>query len=144
LIACDTNLLVYSSRGDSPWHARALAALTALAEGAEDWGVPWPCVHEFLAVVTSPRIFQRPTPMSQALAAFAAWRRSPVLRLLAEAPGYDAALERTLAESRAAGPLVHDAHIAALCHLHGVRELWTADRDFSRFPSLRCRNPLVG
>lgn len=144
MIACDTNLLVYSSRGDSPWHARALAAVTSLAEGPEDWGVPWPCVHEFLAVVTSPRIFKRPTPMPQALAAFAAWRRSPVLRLLAEASGYDVALERALAESHAAGPLVHDAHIAALCHLHGAREFWTADRDFSRFPSLRCRNPLVG
>jgi len=24
-----------------------------------------------------------------------------------------------------------------------VRELWTADRDFSRFPRLRTRNPLV-
>jgi hypothetical protein len=42
-----------------------------------------------------------------------------------------------------AGPLVHDARIAAICLQHGVRELWTADRDFSRFPQLKTVNPLV-
>jgi len=41
------------------------------------------------------------------------------------------------------GPQVHDARVAALCQLHGVRELWTADRDFSRFAGLVVRNPLV-
>jgi predicted nucleic acid-binding protein len=46
--------------------------------------------------------------------------------------------------SHVVGPQVHDARVAALCRLHGIRELWTADRDFSRFPQLRVRNPLVG
>ena len=41
------------------------------------------------------------------------------------------------------GPRIHDARIAALCLHHGVSELWTADRDFSLFPQLRTRNPLV-
>jgi hypothetical protein len=39
---------------------------------------------------------------------------------------------------------VHDARIAACCLRHGVTELWTADRDFSRYPALFTRNPLVG
>jgi hypothetical protein len=43
-----------------------------------------------------------------------------------------------------AGPVVHDARIAALCRVHGVSELWSADRDFSRFPELAVRNPLLG
>ena len=47
-------------------------------------------------------------------------------------------------DGRIAGPLVHDARVAALCRLHGVRELWTADRDFSRFHGVAFRNPLVG
>lgn len=33
--------------------------------------------------------------------------------------------------------------VAALCLAHGVRELWTADRDFSRFPALATANPLT-
>ncbi|MGH9535530.1 MAG: type II toxin-antitoxin system VapC family toxin [Terriglobales bacterium] len=144
MIACDTNLLVYSSRAEVPWHSPALAAVRALAEGRESWGLPWPCIHEFLATVTSPRIFRPPTPMAQALAAVAAWQQAPTAQMLGETAGYEAALARAITESRAVGALVHDAHIAALCQLHGARELWTADRDFSRFPSLRCRNPLVG
>jgi predicted nucleic acid-binding protein len=34
--------------------------------------------------------------------------------------------------------------IAALSLAHGVRELWTHDRDFARFPALTVRNPLIG
>lgn len=144
MIACDTNLLVYSVQEESPWHQAARAALDRVAEGPEAWALPWPCVHEFLAVVTNPRLFRRPMAMPQALAQVAAWSEAPKIGFLAEIAGYAPTLERALAESRAIGPLVHDAHIVALCHLHGVREFWTADRDFSRFPSLRCRNPLVG
>lgn len=72
-----------------------------------------------------------------------AWLASPSASVLAEADGYWSYLAPLLREGRIAGPQVHDARIAALCKLHGVRELWTADRDFSRFGSLVCRNPLV-
>jgi predicted nucleic acid-binding protein len=52
-------------------------------------------------------------------------------------------LKRLLEEGRIAGPIVHDARVAAVCLLHGVRELWAADRDFGRFADLVVRNPLV-
>jgi predicted nucleic acid-binding protein len=34
--------------------------------------------------------------------------------------------------------------VAALCRQHGVRALWSTDRDFSRFAGLAVVNPLVG
>lgn len=40
-------------------------------------------------------------------------------------------------------PIIHDARIAAICHYHGVRELWSAERDFSRFAAVQVRNPLL-
>ena len=50
---------------------------------------------------------------------------------------------RSLVEGgRLAGGQIHDARVAAVCLAHGVTELWTVDRDFSRFPLLRVRNPL--
>jgi uncharacterized protein len=52
-------------------------------------------------------------------------------------------LRTLLTTSRVTGARVHDARIAALCLQHGVRELWSADRDFGRFPSLNVVNPLV-
>jgi predicted nucleic acid-binding protein len=74
-----------------------------------------------------------------------AWLASPTLSLLGETVGYWDRLKVLLAAGKVAGPLVHDARIIALCATHGVRELWSADRDFGRFgSSVSVRNPLVG
>ena len=67
---------------------------------------------------------------------------SPSLVLLAATEGHWPTLRPLLQKCRIAGTAVHEAHIAALCLRHGVRELWPADRDFWRFPALRVVNPL--
>jgi hypothetical protein len=143
MIAVDTNLLVYAHREDSPWHGAAYGSLVELAEGRGPWAIPWPCLHEFLAIVTHPKIYAPPTPLEAALEQVAAWLESPSLVLLAEPEGYWPELRLTLQVGRVAGPQIQDARIAALCQSHGVRELWTADRDFGRFPALKVKNPLV-
>lgn len=143
MIAVDTNLLVYAHREDSQWHDAAAARIEELGEHRGPWALPWPCVHEFMAIVTHERIFAPPTPLEAALDQVDAWLESPSVVLLAEAEGYWPGLRAALVEGRITGPMVHDARVAALCRLHGVRELWTADRDFSRFPWLAVRNPLV-
>lgn len=142
MIAVDTNILVYAHRRDSTFHARADDCVRTLAEGAGAWAIPWPCVHEFLAIVTSPRVFRAPTPWAAARAQVDAWLASPSLRLLAEQEGYWAVLGDLIRASQVLGPKIHDARIAALALHHGVSELYTADRDFSRFSSLVVRNPL--
>jgi toxin-antitoxin system PIN domain toxin len=137
MIAVDTNILVYAHREDASWHDAAYAKILEIAEGRAPWAIPWPCLHEFLAIITHPRIYSLPTPLAAAIDQVEAWLESPSLVLLSETEGY-------WPELRAAGPLVHDARVAAICRDHGVRELWSADRDFGRFPSLTVRNPLVG
>jgi len=144
MIAVDTNLLVYAHREDSAWHDAAYTRITELAEGRSPWAIPWPCIHEFLAIVTHPRIFVPPTPLDAALDQVEAWLESPSLLLLSEAEGYWSELSSSLRTGHIVGPHVHDARIAALCRVHGVEELWTADRDFGRLPGLSVRNPLVG
>lgn len=143
MIAVDTNLLVYAHRLDSHWHAAAAPAVRGLAESSAPWAIPWPCLHEFLAIVTHPRIYAPPTPQATAAAQVEAWLASPSLVLLSEGPGYWDVLARLLKTSKTRGGQVHDARIAALCLHHRASELWTADRDFSRFPDLTTRNPLV-
>jgi toxin-antitoxin system PIN domain toxin len=140
--AVDTNLLVYAHRADTSFHAQARQVVRELAEGTEAWCIPWPCIHEFLAVVTNPRIWKVPTPTATALAEVAAWRSSPKLALLAEDDAYWPVLDALLRESRVQGAKVHDARIAALALHHRVSALLSADRDFSRFPQLRTKNPL--
>ena len=144
MIAVDTNILVYAHREDAQWHDIAYRRLAELAERRTPWAIPWPCLHEFLAIVTHPRIYAPPTPADTAIDQVEAWLESPSLTLLAESEGYWPDLRATLQDGRIVGPQVHDARVAALCRLHGVRELWTVDRDFGRFPGLTARNPLVG
>ncbi len=70
--AVDTNILVYAHREDSTFHERALALLLDLANGSARWAIPWPCIHEFIAVVTHPRIYDPPSPLGVALDAMEA------------------------------------------------------------------------
>lgn len=142
MIAVDTNILVYAHRHDSEWHDRAAACVRELAEGRAAWAIPWPCLHEFFAIATHPRIYAPPTPVAAALDQIDAWLEAPGLQLLGEQSGHWSALRPLLAAGRIAGPKVHDARVAALCLAHGVDALWTSDRDFSRFPTLRAVNPL--
>ena len=144
MIAVDTNILVYAHREDSEWHEAAYARLAELAEGRATWAIPWPCVHEFLAVVTHPRIFSPPTPLEAALDQVDAWFESPSLVMFSESDGYWSELREMLKRGRVAGPRVHDARVAAICAQHGVRTLWSADRDFGRFPGIEAVNPLLG
>jgi hypothetical protein len=143
LIAVDTNILVYAHREENELYRAAARCVAALAEGRASWAIPWPCLHEFLAVVTHPRIFDPPTPLAAALDQVDAWLKAPTLVLLTESEQHWSELRVVLTSSRVVGPQVHDARVAALCRQHGVRELWSADRDFSRFADLKVVNPLI-
>ncbi len=143
MIAVDTNILVYAHRGEMPGHAAANESIRRLAEGAAPWAIPWPCLHEFFAVVTNSRVFVPPTPVADAMIQIDRWLASPTLVVISEAVSHWPTLGRLVRAGDVRGARVHDARIAAICLDHGVDEVFTADRDFSRFPSLRTRNPLV-
>lgn len=142
MIALDTNLLVYAHRPEMPFHRRARQVLNETVASSEPMSVPWPCAHEFLALVSNPRIFKEPTPIDVALDAVRRLLGSLSGGFLAEGHGYLDALERIARPALLQGAIVHDARIAAICLFHGVRELWSADRDFTRFPELTVVNPL--
>ncbi len=144
MIAVDTNILVYAHREESEWFEIANDLLARLAEGRAAWAIPWPCIHEFLAIVTHPKIFAPPTPFVSAIDQVEAWLESPSLVTLSESENHWSELRAMLESGKIVGPQVHDARIAALCSQHGVRELWSADRDFGRFAGLSVVNPLVG
>lgn len=141
--AIDTNILIYAEVESSERHGPALKLLQGLAEGALPWAIPWPCIYEFLRVVTHPRVFHPPVPLEVALYDLKQILASPSLFLLAETERHPSVLDQILRQAGATGNLIHDAHIAALCLEHGVSELITGDRDFSRFKDLRTVNPFA-
>lgn len=142
MIAIDTNILLHAHRPESPFHAAAYRSVLGLFHGGQPWSIPWPCVHEFLAVATSSGKFRTASPMEVAIRQVEIWMECDTLVLLEETNSHWPMLARTLRASGARGGGVHDARIAAICLEHGVRELWTADRDFRRFPGLATFNPL--
>lgn len=144
MIAVDTNILVYAHRRDSQWHAPAVAAVRELAEGPEPWLIAWPCLHEFLAVVTHPRVYRPPSTMEQALEQVSQWLESPSLVVAGEQDAHWPTLAVALRQTKLVGPAVHDARVAVICATMNVAELWSVDRDFTRFSAIRVRNPLIG
>ena len=140
--AIDTNVLVYAEIISSSHHRTARRLLTDLAEGSAPWAIPWPCVYEFLRVVTHPRVFAPPVPLAVALHDLDQILSSPALVLLSETERHAEVMSALIRDSAVTGNLIHDAHIAALCVEHGISELVTGDRDFSRFP-VRITNPFA-
>ena len=143
MIALDTNILVYARRVELPHHAAALRLLRRLAEGEASWAIPWPCIYEYVRVVTHSRLFRPPSELTKTLDDLEALFTSPSLALLGEGPGHPTHLRSMVLAGRATGNLAHDAHIAALLREHGVREFWTTDRDFTRFPGIAVRDPFA-
>jgi toxin-antitoxin system PIN domain toxin len=141
VIAIDTNVLVYARREETEQHEAALEILRGLAEGDEPWALPWPCVYEYLRVVSHSLVFDPPTDPVQALEDVESLMRSPSIVMLGEGPGHAGHMRRAILSGKTSGNMVFDAHIAALLLEHGVTTIVTADRDFSRFADLEVTDP---
>ena len=136
MIAVDTNVLIYAHRSETDRHAVSLERLTDLAQGRAPWGLPVFCLAEFTRVVTHLRVFDPPTRLDVALEFIERLVEIPSVRLLLPTEEFTTLFADVARRANARGNLVFDAQIAAVCALHGVREILTADRDFSRFDGL--------
>lgn len=143
MIALDTNILVYAHRDEVPEHDIALRELTALLMSGRRVALPWPCLHEAISILTHPKIFVPPSSVEEAFRVIAAVIDLPQVSVIGETHNHLELLRGLMDHPRIRGPKIHDAKIASICIGHGVDELWTADRDFSFFPALKTRNPLV-
>lgn len=143
MIAVDTNILVYAHRAESAFYSQAFECLRSLAEGGQQWGIPVSCLHEFLSVVTNPKIFSPASGYEQALAQIDAWLASPQAHVLHSGSQHWRIVSELARKAKLQGGQFHDARIAALCIENGVSVLWSADRDFGRFKALKTVNPLV-
>lgn len=143
MIAVDTTILIYAHRSDAAEHRAAKDALERLAEQHSQWAIPWPCIHEFLAVSTGRAFGEAATPLEDALMAVGVWLNHPRCKALHETDRHLSNLAGLCERARLTGGAVHDARIAAICIDNGVKEFWTCDRDFTRFPDLNSRNPLI-
>lgn len=137
----DVNVLVYAHRRDTPDHEAYRDWLEAARHADEPLGLASVVLSGFVRVVTHPRIFLSPTPLDRALRFVEALRSGA--NVLSAEPGdrHWPIFARLCRDGDARGNLVPDAHLAAIAVEHGAT-LFSADRSFARFESLRWRHPL--
>lgn len=143
MIAVDTNILVYAHRADAEFHPAAVETLKQLADGEATWAIVYHSFIEFLAIVTNPRIYKNPTPTEIAFQQIENLVATENLRILFDAVDWPS-LRKMSVRARCKGAEFHDARIAHTCAMHAVAVLYSADRDFARFPELKVKNPLIG
>ena len=141
--ALDVNILLYASDSASPLHEPAASFLDECVQGSGVFYLGWPTVMGYLRIATHVAVFERPLTPVQAAANIEALLTLPHTRLLAEDERFWKMFRATTADIPTRGNLVPDAHLAALLREHGIKTLYTHDRDFRRFDFLDVRDPFA-
>ena len=139
----DVNVLVYASDQESPFHAAAATFLRERAEDPDIFCLTWPVIMGYLRLVTHPRLFESPLAPRAAVDNIAALLGLPRCRVVSEPENFLGVYRDISVEVAARGNLVPDAHVAALARAHGIRTIYSHDRDFRKFPFLRVIDPVM-
>jgi uncharacterized protein len=137
----DVNVLLYASDRSSGRHERARSFIETCAAGPEVLCLTWPTLMSYLRIATHPRIFAAPLSPDEALGNMAALVGLPHARAVSELDGFLDTYRRVAGDMPVRGNLVPDAHVATILFQHGVRAIYTNDRDFLKFESLEVRDP---
>lgn len=141
--AIDVNVLIDAANEDGERFELAKLFLAERLKSKEIFCLPWLVAMSFVRIATDARIFRRPLTVSETLHALRGLLAQPQVQPLAERPGFFATYEEIAAAPAIRGQLVPDAHLAAILRQHGVRTLYTRDRDFRRFEFLDVREPEI-
>jgi hypothetical protein len=142
--ALDVNILLYASDTGSPHFERAKSFIESCIAQKEVFALGWPTVMSYLRIATHPAVFDHPLSPDEAMANIESLLNLPHVRFLSEEEGFWNVYRTTTAEVPTRGNLVPDAHLAALLRHHGVKTLYTHDRDFLKFPFLDVQDPFAG
>lgn len=141
MVLLDVNVLVYAHREDARDHRAYRDWLEALINSDQAYGISDLVLSGFLRVVTHPKVFNPPSPMSAALQFAQAVREAPTCSLIAPGARHWEIFCHLCTVAGIKGNLVPDAYLAALA-IESGSEWITTDRDYHRFAGLRVRHPL--
>jgi len=140
VIVVDANILLYAHDASSPRHSAAVRWLETTIGGSEAVGLALMTVLAFVRITTDPRVYINPMSNSAAIALVSSWFGRSNVQLVNPTDAHWETLTELAQTGQARGPLLMDAHLAALAIEHGAT-LATTDRDFSRFRGLRTIDP---
>jgi toxin-antitoxin system PIN domain toxin len=143
MIVPDTNLLIYAYDNSFPQHAKAKVWWEEIMNGLEPVGLPWVVVLAFVRLAPHPKIAANPRPVEEVRDIVNSWLHAPHVRILPVDAAIIGRFFDVLCAAGQGGNLSTDALIAAhALDAHG--RVFTADRDFARFPGIVAVNPLNG
>ena len=141
MILPDVNVLLYAWRTDSPEHAVHRRWLEDVLNGDMAYGMSPQVLASLLRVATHPRIYARPSRLTETQAFASLLLGQPHCQIVQPGARHWGIFEDLCRRAKAAGNLVQDAWFAALALESGC-EWVTADRDYARFDGLRWRSPV--
>ena len=139
--ALDANILVYASNDASPLHDKALEFLEARAAGPDLLYLFWPTIFAYLRIATHPAVFPKPLPPDVAMGNIERLLALPHVRAGGESDRFWLVYRATTHRFPVRGNLVPDAHVVALMRDHGVRMIWSHDRDLRKFDGIEVVDP---
>jgi toxin-antitoxin system PIN domain toxin len=140
VIIVDANLLLFAYDSASP-HQAAAAGWLERTIAEEEVGLAHSSVLAFLRIGTHPSVFARPMSRDDVFAVVQSWFDEPSVRAVNPTAQHWTVMRDLATRGQAKGPLLIDAHLAALAIEHGAT-LCSVDRDFARFPGLRFVDPI--
>lgn len=139
----DVNVLLYASDAGCAEHSKAAAFVSACATDKELWCMAWLTLMSFMRMATHPAIFTKPLSHEEAARNVDNLLALPQLRLIDEGAGFWARYREVAQEAPVRGNLVPDAHLVAVLRQHGVKTIYTREKDFRKFGGLKAIDPLV-
>jgi toxin-antitoxin system PIN domain toxin len=141
MILVDANLLIYAIDRDSPHHQKAKHWLESTLSGTTEVGLAWIVILAFIRITTRHGIMRNPLPTEAAISYVESWLNQPYVTAVGPGQQHWPIFRNLLRGTGTAGNLTSDTHLAALALEHGY-EIYSADYDFQRFPSITHINPL--
>ena len=142
MIFPDANLLLYAEDSLSMQHDAVCVWWDAVLSGTAQVNLSWPVINAFIRISTNPRIHEQPLLVEEAVMRVNSWLDQPCVSVVGPTEFHWGIFQTQIKEAGASGNLIADAHLASLAIEHGCI-LYSTDKDFARFPSLRWINPIV-
>ncbi|MEO6871460.1 MAG: TA system VapC family ribonuclease toxin [Chthoniobacterales bacterium] len=143
MFVVDTNVLIYAANPEADLHSDCRAFVQKCRERAAPWYLPWPVCYEFMRVCTHPHVFPRPWSADAAWSFLQSLLDAPGAGFLLPGPQHANVLREVLEEfPHLRGNILHDVHTVVLMREHGIKEIYTRDMHFHRFPFLTVRDPV--
>jgi len=133
----DVNLLVYAFRTDAAHHAICRTWLNKLIAGDAKFALSKLSLSALVRITTNRRSYPLVSSLEDAFGFCDDLLKQPHCQIIEPGDRHWDIFQRLCVETNTRGPTITDAWYAALA-VEWSCELLTFDRDFTRFPDLKC------